>query len=183
MPFSLTFWNAGWLIAGGLVLSMVIAPRLAGRDSGLAVLPPYTPHEQIWLRLQLLDLLALLVVSVFTPLADRAEWIAAGAAIWVVGAAIYVAALRAFGRTPAGELVTGGVFQLNRNPIYTAQTLILLSAGIAGASVLLIALSAGFALLVDRLVRAEERMCVEAFGDAYRAYAAKVPRWIGGWRD
>jgi protein-S-isoprenylcysteine O-methyltransferase Ste14 len=178
---SIQLLNTGWLVAGTLLISMVIAPRMVGFSSGVYALPPYTRLERWWLRLQLLDLLAFIIVSVFTPFANGFAWIAAGLAIYVCGAVIYVLALRAFAVTPSGQIVTRGIFQLNRNPIYTGQTLLLLGAGIAGASPLLIALAAGFALLVDRLVRAEERMCAEAFGEAFESYAARVPRWFA-WR-
>ena len=171
---SIHLLNTGWLVGGILVLAGIIA----GRESRLTDFPPYTRHERGWQRLQLLALLALVIASVFTPLANHSGWIAAGVAIYAAGAAIYGLALRAFARTPTGELVTRGVFQLNRNPIYTGQTLMLIGVGIAGASITLIALAVGFGLLADRLVRAEERLCAESFGDDYRAYAARVPRWV-----
>jgi protein-S-isoprenylcysteine O-methyltransferase Ste14 len=177
----LTWWTPGWLVLAALLLAAV-APVIAGRKSGLSDFPAYTRVELGWLRLQLLDLLVLVFASLFTPFAAGTGWIAGGLVVCAAGAALYLLALRAFGQTPARQLVTHGVFRLNRNPIYSGQTLMLLGAGIAGASLLLIALGAGFGLLADRLVRAEERMCTEAFGDAYREYAARVPRWMGVWR-
>jgi len=75
------------------------------------------------------------------------------------------------------ELVTTGVYARIRHPMYAAIWLwalaqpLLLQNWIAGPPVLL-----AFAAMYAYRSRAEERMMVDAFGDAYRAYATRVPR-------
>ncbi|MEM9684082.1 MAG: isoprenylcysteine carboxylmethyltransferase family protein [Pseudomonadota bacterium] len=80
----------------------------------------------------------------------------------------------------ADRLVTSGPFALSRNPIYLGNTLLLL--GAAGIFANLVFLPAALLnlMLVDRLAIArEEAHLASRFGDAWRDYAARVPRWIG----
>lgn len=80
---------------------------------------------------------------------------------------------------PTEAIVVGGPFRRSRNPLYLAMTL--LAAGVA----LLVNSGWGLALLVPALIaihygaiRHEERYLERTFGDEYRAYRARVRRWI-----
>jgi protein-S-isoprenylcysteine O-methyltransferase Ste14 len=79
----------------------------------------------------------------------------------------------------ASSLVSGGVFALSRNPMYLAIMLAL-----SGEAFCLGTLSPWLApavmapLLHCYYIPAEEAMLLEAFGDEYRRYQAKVRRWI-----
>lgn len=78
-------------------------------------------------------------------------------------------------------LVTHGLYGYVRHPMYTAFWLwalaqaLLLPNWIAGLSGLV-----GFGVLFFGRVGHEERMMLDAFGDAYRAYAARTKRIIPG---
>ncbi len=76
-------------------------------------------------------------------------------------------------------LVTGGVFNISRNPIYLAMLLLLVSWGIwlgnSGALVLCVL----FVLMMNRLqIIPEERALAELFGDQFNDYQQRVRRWI-----
>jgi protein-S-isoprenylcysteine O-methyltransferase Ste14 len=78
-----------------------------------------------------------------------------------------------------GPLVAGGPFAIVRNPLYLGN--IALWAGFALAARLmwlapLIVVLLG--LEYHAIVRWEERLLESRLGDAYRNYAARVPRWI-----
>ncbi len=51
--------------------------------------------------------------------------------------------------------------------------------GIASASWLCLLLGAINTLLQHILIGAEERWCLEKYGDAYREYMNRTPRWFG----
>ena len=102
-------------------------------------------------------------------------------------AALHVTALRALARakTPINpnaqpeHLVTDGPFAVTRNPIYLANTLLMIGVGlVSGISWFLpLALVAAFAtqkMAIDR----EERRLADKFGKRYRDYAKRVRRWI-----
>jgi protein-S-isoprenylcysteine O-methyltransferase Ste14 len=76
-------------------------------------------------------------------------------------------------------LVTDGVFQLSRNPMYLGFVLIL-----AGIAMLLRTISPyvvilAFVILIDTTyVRVEERILAEKFGTAWEAYQSRTRRWL-----
>lgn len=83
-------------------------------------------------------------------------------------------------RVPAA-LVTGGVFRFSRNPIYLADLIVLSGAILVWGAVLAWPLVPLFALWITRrYILAEEAALQAGFGEAFRAWSAVTPRWIGG---
>ena len=82
-------------------------------------------------------------------------------------------------RRPTTALVVAGPYRFTRNPIYVGMILLLLGIGIMVDSVWLLALAVPFALVLRYgVITREERYLEAKFGDAYRAYRARVRRWI-----
>jgi protein-S-isoprenylcysteine O-methyltransferase Ste14 len=78
-----------------------------------------------------------------------------------------------------GPLVTTGPFALTRNPLYIGN--LALWTGFALAARLLWLVPLAIALLgaeYHAIVRWEERLLESRLGEAYREYAARVPRWV-----
>lgn len=112
---------------------------------------------------------------------------AAGGLAIIAAIALYISAVGAMRRagTPlrpgstALHLVTTGAFGLTRNPLYLANTLVLVGIGLltGGLWFFLFALLAAFAtqkLAIDP----EESHLQARFGKKYRDYAKRVRRWI-----
>ena len=79
----------------------------------------------------------------------------------------------------AAALVTGGVFQRTRNPMYLSLTLVTLGLGVVTANPWLILLAPALLLyLQERVVKREEAYLTTRFGAQYIAYLRKVRRWI-----
>jgi len=79
-----------------------------------------------------------------------------------------------------GELVTGGPFQVVRNPNYVAMLAAGLGAWLLAADVVT---SAGWVVLLASLMltaRVEEPTLLARYGDRYREYAARVGRFVPG---
>ncbi len=77
------------------------------------------------------------------------------------------------------HLVTKGPFALSRNPIYLANTLITIGAGLMFGIVWFIPLAFIAAFLTQELaIKREEAHLDARFGKAFRDYAKKVRRWI-----
>jgi protein-S-isoprenylcysteine O-methyltransferase Ste14 len=98
------------------------------------------------------------------------------------------AALRAwctrYNRFAQGEhktLATRGPYGWTRNPLYLANTLVLLGCATVAGPLWLVPLTGVWAFLVyEQVVRHEERRLLEKYGAAYQHYREGVPRWLPG---
>ena len=113
----------------------------------------------------------------------------AGLVVCMVGAGIAGLGVLAFRqahttvdpRTPnaTSELVISGIYQRSRNPMYLGFLLLLMGWAIYLGSLHAFILLPVFILYMNRFqIEPEERFMKEKFGDTYRAYQAKVRRWL-----
>ncbi|NUO64231.1 MAG: isoprenylcysteine carboxylmethyltransferase family protein [Gemmatimonadaceae bacterium] len=80
---------------------------------------------------------------------------------------------------PASALVTTGIYGRTRNPMYVSLVFFYLAFALWLNSWWMLVLVPVVIVAVDRLVIArEERYLASAFPDDYRAYRARVRRWI-----
>jgi len=77
------------------------------------------------------------------------------------------------------SLVTTGLYSFSRNPMYLALLLALIGFAVAQGHPLGLLPVVGFVIVMEALqIRPEEAILEEKFGDDYRAYKARVRRWI-----
>jgi protein-S-isoprenylcysteine O-methyltransferase Ste14 len=117
--------------------------------------------------------------------APSAILITAGVALTAAGELIRLWGVRHIGaisRTRSqrlGPLVATGPFALIRNPLYVGNILIWVGFALSArlvwlAPLIVLLLGAEY----HAIVRWEESLLVSRLGDAYRDYAARVPRWL-----
>lgn len=77
------------------------------------------------------------------------------------------------------HLVTSGAFSFSRNPIYLANTMIMLAAGLIAGIAWFIPLALIAAFLTQKLaIEGEEKHLALRFGKKYSDYRKRVRRWI-----
>src|SRR5574341_1145374 len=77
-------------------------------------------------------------------------------------------------------LLTDGLYRVSRNPMYVAELILMFGWVIFYGSVaLLIAWVVWWASFNFYVIPQEERVMEALYGDAYREYKSKVPRWFG----
>jgi protein-S-isoprenylcysteine O-methyltransferase Ste14 len=112
---------------------------------------------------------------------------ATGAFLFVVGAAITLAATGLFRRLgtkvrpsqPTTLIATTGPYRWTRNPMYLAMTLMYAGLAIGFDGPIALALFPLILMAIQTQVIAPEERYLEAkFGDDYRRYKAKVRRWL-----
>jgi protein-S-isoprenylcysteine O-methyltransferase Ste14 len=80
---------------------------------------------------------------------------------------------------PARTLIFHGPFGFTRNPIYLGGMIAFLGGALVSGSIWLLVAMVPLALVVQRVIIPREEQYLERrFGAEYRAYAARVRRWI-----
>jgi protein-S-isoprenylcysteine O-methyltransferase Ste14 len=80
---------------------------------------------------------------------------------------------------PTTALVVEGIYERTRNPLYLGTTLVYFRLSVAAGSRWAIVLVVPLLWVINvGVVAREERYLERKFGDAYRAYKARVRRWV-----
>ena len=80
---------------------------------------------------------------------------------------------------PTTALVVDGIYRRTRNPLYLGATFVYLGLAVAAGSLWAIMLVVPLLWVINVGVIAREESYLERkFGDAYRAYKARVRRWV-----
>jgi protein-S-isoprenylcysteine O-methyltransferase Ste14 len=102
-----------------------------------------------------------------------------GLIIYIVGFVLYSAAWIAVATSGGGKVISSGPFRFSRHPIYVSSAVLFIGAGLVSESFLFLGLSLLVGVTHMGNALAEEKICLEAFGDEYRKYIARTPRWLG----
>ncbi|MDP9427875.1 MAG: isoprenylcysteine carboxylmethyltransferase family protein [Actinomycetota bacterium] len=81
------------------------------------------------------------------------------------------------------RLVTTGIYAHTRNPMYLGHLVFLTGLTLLTRSPLSLAVTAGLVHWFDERARTDHHRLISIFGDPYREYAARVPRWLPGLPD
>ena len=121
----------------------------------------------------------LLIYSIFLPLPLGTPLLYAGIALFIAGLIITEVAFISWTTTPLDEPITRGLYRYSRHPIYIGVFIQYIGIGVASASGLFLLLIVIEIALSMFGLPAEERFCCEKYGDTYREYINRAPRWIG----
>jgi protein-S-isoprenylcysteine O-methyltransferase Ste14 len=147
------------------------------KKSGASI--PYNKKEKIINNLEMAIWIILFIYSVFLPLPLGTPLLYAGIALFVAGLIITEIAGIPWYTTSFDEPITRGLYRYSRHPIYIGVFVQYLGIGIASASGLFLLLIVIQIALSVPSVAAEERFCRDKYGDTYREYMNRTPRWIG----
>jgi len=115
---------------------------------------------------------------IFTPLKIGTPVFVLGIVVFALGLAGFVVALFNFRNTPLDQPVTRGLYRVSRHP----QQFMLLVWGV-GISIAIGSWLAVLMLLLGLVfthlkILVEEGTCLRQYGDSYRAYMERVPRYF-----
>jgi protein-S-isoprenylcysteine O-methyltransferase Ste14 len=117
----------------------------------------------------------------------NARALAAGGALALVGLALFILSVREFSRAgtsvvpgePSTVLLNSGPYRYTRNPIYISFVIFYFGLAIMLTSAWMLLLLIPVLIVLQRgVIEREEAYLQSKFGDAYRKYQARVPRWL-----
>lgn len=122
--------------------------------------------------------LACLALLVATPLKIGTPVVVIGAVVSLLGCLGLAVALVNFRNTPSDQPVERGLYRISRHPQIVMSSFVLLGGAIAVGS-----WAALLALIAARVgghfgILGEEEVCLGQYGEPYRAYLQRVPRYF-----
>jgi len=177
--FEIGVWNA-WILTLYLPIHPIIMMLIVKDVMKKMESPVYNKTENtIFIFTNIILFFGLFIYSIFLPLKLGTIWFYAGLAICILGVITWTMAMVNIANIPIGEAWTKGLYRYSRHPMVLSSFLIFIGAGIASASWIFLLFSILFIILSTILVNKEEYFCLEKFGDGYRKYVNRTPKWIG----
>jgi protein-S-isoprenylcysteine O-methyltransferase Ste14 len=115
---------------------------------------------------------------IFTPLKIGTAMFAVGAVVVALGLVGLVKALLDFRHTPLGQPVERGIYRISRHPQIVTSSVVILGGCLAVGSWLAVILLLAARMLSHFGILGEEEVCLKQYGDSYRAYMDRVPRYF-----
>lgn len=182
--FEIGIWNA-WILQVLFYLSMFIPDIFFGKEAKkkskrMSQFPPFKKTEKILaVSTHAIIMPAVLIYSIFLPLKLGTTWLYTGLLIFAIALVVSIIALFSIATAPIEKPITKGMYKISRHPMYFSGFLMYVGVGISCASWVVLILAVIWIVFWRIAVPAEEQFLIEKYGDDYRDYMRRTPRWIG----
>jgi len=177
--FEIGLWNAWILVIPMLIIFFFDVRVTAARESGKSGDFQLTRTENRIVNAVFLPMVVSFVYAVFLPLQLGTTWLISGLLVFTFGIVFTIVAVLNFATSHMDKVITKGLYRFSRNPMYVGLLLLQIGLGIACASWVYLLLTVVLMILLNANSSAEERYCLYRYGDDYRKYMNRTPRWIG----
>lgn len=173
-------WAGGWAlmlfasaVQWGMLISMPreVFTRLFDRRD-------WDKKRMLLFRLGKLLALVCIILVLFSPIQTDSAFFIPGVVLYGLGLAGLVTSLLDYRNSPMDQPATRGLYRFSRHPQVMATTVIFFGICLMVASLPAI----GFLILAKVLehngILEEERLCLHYYGETYRAYMQRVPRYF-----
>jgi protein-S-isoprenylcysteine O-methyltransferase Ste14 len=181
--FKIGLWNA-WILMLYYPLHpliMIVVDKVVGTGEMMKKMGdvPYEGGEKRVFGISMVVILLLFAYSVFLPLKVGTVWFYTGLTIYLVGLIMFLTAIVNIATAPLGQPFTKGMYRFSRHPLMFSSSITFVGMSVASASWVFLLVSVGIIILQISQANAEERGCLETYGDEYQEYLNRTPRWIG----
>ncbi len=117
--------------------------------------------------------------SIFLPIEFDTIWFYPGLIVFLLGFILYISTMVSLRNVSVDKPFDKGSYKISRHPVYVSMIFIFISVIIICLSWIFIVLLCLLLFHLVIAVPAEERYCLEKYGEKYQRYLEKTPRWIG----
>ena len=186
--FEIGVWNA-WILLVAFLIVMAVPDLLMSKEAkesnkrGTQQVQSDNKPDKTWKTTSALTHSVImplaLIYSVFLPLKTGTAWFYAGITIFVIAVVMTIMTSISYASTTLSTPVTTGIYRISRNPIYLNGFVLFISIGVVSASWVMMLFGVLWITLWNVALPAEERFLLEKYGDSYREYMERTPRWLG----
>jgi protein-S-isoprenylcysteine O-methyltransferase Ste14 len=182
--FQIGLWNAWIMMILFLVASMAFLSidkeKSGKRGEGEPIWSELsTTAKVVFVITHMMIMPFTLVYSIFLPLKLGTLWFFVGLPVYLLALAMGIMFSISYATAPLGEPMSKGIFTISRHPGYFGYFLACIGIGIACASWVFLLCALVWIVSWHFGVVEEELILLEKYGDAYREYRNRTPRWIG----
>jgi protein-S-isoprenylcysteine O-methyltransferase Ste14 len=172
----------GWLLLVAYFVGLTVSALAFPPDKRkkLFLEPHYPRGHPRWIILTIgrIAAISFVALTVPAPLRPGTDLFTLGLGIYVVGYAVVMISLSDYRRPPADRLATEGLYRYSRNPQWVGLVGVFVGAALAVAGWLQLALVLVVVFSYHFQILLEEKICESTYGEAYRTYANRVPRYL-----
>ena len=170
----------GWILSLILLADMYVPISLPGKLSKNACLIfPLRVKE----RKSMAGFMSLLfIVAIVYPLFLTMQF---GTLLFYIGLAVYVVSGIAtvitflnYFSTPLDQPIRKGMYKISRNPIYVFASLMIAGIALMCHSVIMGVIVILHFILQHFIILEEEKFCLEKYGEGYKEFKERVPRYL-----
>ena len=183
--FKIGFWNA-WIFMVLLLAPITVFPLLIDKEK----MEKRMEGEPTWSELTKTSKIVFVIThmmimpftfiySIFLPLKLGTVWFSAGLPICLLALVMSIIFTISFITAPLGEPISKGVYAISRHPGYFSFFLMCVGIGITCASWVFLLCALVWIVAWHFGVVEEEHILLKKYGDTYRKYMNRTPRWIG----
>ena len=183
--FEIGVWNA-WILWVLQFLSMIIPNFFMSEEAKIRTkrAPQFVPFNKkrekiLALSTHVVIMPFSIIYSIFLPLQIGTAWLYIGLVVFILALLMSLMTTVSFATTPVDKPVASGIYRISRHPIYFSGFLLNLSIGIVCASWVIMLCAILWIVFFHIVVPTEERFLIGQYGNAYREYMNRTPRWIG----
>ena len=182
--FEIGFWNA-WILmvvfyaAAFVPLSMnseIAEKRMEGEPKGSE---QKKLTRNVYVITHVIIMPFTLLYSIFLPLQLGTWWFYSGLLIYLLGLVTVFMTSISFSSAPLDEPLSKGVYAISRHPQYLGFFLAFAGIGIVCASWVFLLIALVWIISWHFGIVEEEHILSKKYGESYRRYMDRTPKWIG----
>jgi protein-S-isoprenylcysteine O-methyltransferase Ste14 len=177
-------WNAWILVV--ILLAVAFVPPAIGSEKAEKRMegePTGSEQNRVMRRATIITHVIImpfnLIYSIFLPIELGTWWFYSGLLVYLLGLVAVLMYSISFATAPVDEPLRKGVYAISRHPAYLGFFLAYAGIGIACASWVFLLCALVWIVSWHFGVVEEERELLDKYGEAYRHYMNRTPRWIG----
>ena len=120
----------------------------------------------------------MMIYTIFIAMEINTIWFYTGLLIYLTGMVFYLNAMKTYAETPEVEPVTTGAYKISRHPMQVFSLIMWIGVGIATFNWIILLICCIQPFLANRFLQSQERYCLELYGQMYRDYQQRTPRYI-----
>lgn len=177
--FEIGIWNAWLPMLFYLVFTMFFSYMLNSdgykRGGDMSWL---TPKDKRIITFSSIAFYTILILGIWLPLKTSTNLFYVGLVLYIVGIILSGIVSANYVTAPKNKLISKGLYQFSRNPIYVLNAWIVISIALMSNVWILFFILLIHLILNHFAILAEERYCEETYGESYNKYKQKVRRYL-----